>query len=833
MRVPTEWLLQYCDPHLEVAEIARRLTMTGTKVEAIHHHGVGEQDRFLVGRILKVRPHPAADRLQVCEVDLGAARADGPATIVCGAPNVAAGQAVAIALPGAVMPDGGTLKQAKLRGVRSEGMILSAEELNIGPNDGGILVLADQPGPGTRLSQVLPIATEVLELEVTPNRPDCLAIYGVARELHAATSAPLSRPPWQEDEGSAGELDAVAVKVACPELCPRFTARVFEEVEVGPSPLWLAARLIAAGQRPINNVVDITNYVMLLTGQPMHAFDLDEVAGSQLTVRCARDGETLVTLDGERRTLSAKMVVIDDASGPTSLAGVMGGGRSEVRGHTRRVLMEAASWDGPSIHATSSALGLRSEASARFEKGLAPEQCMHAQAVAAHLMRVVCKARLLPGTLDICEPLPPPLRLRLRGARLRSILGVDVARERQVEILRSLDFEVHACGEDLEVTVPPQRRGDVSREADLIEEVARIDGLERLPATLPARRGAYGLLSPSQRLRRRVQDALVGAGLFEVVGWTFCSRSAVEQLTLDRARTHDWSTRAVEVENPLSEEQSLLRPTLLRSLLCSAAHNAVRGMRDLRLFEVGTVFMRDGAGEQEATGVESSVVAQQTGVLERRSLGVLLHGAVRPESWRERQQEEADFYALKGVMEAIGAALHIGGDVLRCEPFTGEGQPFLHPLRAGEVICANRSIGWIGELHPRALLDGLGGCAAMELDFDALIDVALAHAAERRHLDLISFPELRRDIAVVLPAEVPAERVRSAVLSAEGPRRSLLQDVRIFDVYSGPQIGEGRRSLALSLSFRAAARTLSEQDVAPVLAKIVAQLEALGGQLRG
>jgi phenylalanyl-tRNA synthetase beta chain len=528
MKVPLNWLREYCSPELDTAAIEERLTMTGTKVETVIHHGVPAPDHFVVGRVLTVEAHPKADRLRVCEVDVGA---DAPAGIVCGAPNVAAGQTVAVALPGATMPGGTRIEAAKLRGVPSAGMILSAEELGIHSDHDGIMVLdelivdadrseidtpfgahggiSDRPAPGTALEDVLAICTDVLELEITPNRPDCLGVYGVARELHAATGAPLAPEPWAEDPGSAGLGEAsVEIVVECPDLCKRFTARVFEDVTIGPSPPWLAARLSAAGQRPINNVVDITNYVMLVTGQPLHAFDLDRVAGARLTVRRAKEGERVTTLDGQMRTLDGEMVVIEDAEGPTSIAGIMGGERSEVGQETSRVLMEVANWSGPNIHRTSWKLGLRSEASGRFEKGLAPEQCMWAQALATRLMIELCSAKAVPGTIDVAWEGASPQTIRLREQRVEAILGTPVPRARQAEILRALGFDVRETAEGepegrrgLDVTVPAARREDVAREADLIEEVARINGLESLPATLPARRGAYGRLS--QPLGRR------------------------------------------------------------------------------------------------------------------------------------------------------------------------------------------------------------------------------------------------------------------------------------------------------------------------------------------
>src|SRR6201996_9173371 len=461
MRVPIAWLHEYCGPDLEAFALAERLAMTGTEVERVERHGVTALEHFVVGKVLKAERHPDADRLSVCMVDTG----DGePSQIVCGAPNVAAGQTVAVAKPGSVMPDGTKLKVAKLRGQPSNGMILAEDEVGIGLDHNGIMVLPDDLDAGTPLQEVLPLTTDVLVLEVTPNRPDCLGIYGVAREVHAATGAPLAPAPWRDDPASPGTLDAARITVECPDLCPRFTARVFEDVKIGPSPAWLKARLMAAGQRPISNIVDITNYVMLLPGQPLHAFDLDRIAGAQLTFRRARDGETVETLDGQTRRLDSDMVLIADADGPTSLAGVMGGARSEVEDTTTRVLMEAANWDGANIHQTSLKLGLRSEASGRNEKGLQPEQCMEAQAIATRLMIDLCGARLVPGTIDIGGDGPPPRTIRLRDARVNGLLGVQVPRERCAEILTALEFTTAEAADGLDVTVPAFRRSDVTRE---------------------------------------------------------------------------------------------------------------------------------------------------------------------------------------------------------------------------------------------------------------------------------------------------------------------------------------------------------------------------------
>src|SRR5690349_18811259 len=392
MKLPLFWLTDYVDPGLEPFALAQRLDMTGTEVERINTHGVTALENFVVGRVLTREQHPDADRLSVCTVAIGEGDV---AQIVCGAPNVDAGQTVAVANPGAVMPDGSRLKRAKLRGVESAGMILAEDEVSIGTDHDGIMVLDDDLVPGTPLADVLPIATDVLELEITSNRPDCLSVYGMAREVHAATGAPLGPPPWLEDPGSAGDVEGVRIEVLDSELCPRFTARLFEDVKIGPSPRWLKARLMAAGQRPINNVVDITNYVMLLTGQPLHAFDFDLVAGGKLVVRRAGEGEKMFTLDDQERTLDPDVLLICDDEGPTSIAGIMGGQRSEVQPTTTRVLMEAANWNGPMLQRMSQKLGLRSEASGRFEKGLPPEQAMWGTIVATQLMLELTGARLV------------------------------------------------------------------------------------------------------------------------------------------------------------------------------------------------------------------------------------------------------------------------------------------------------------------------------------------------------------------------------------------------------------------------------------------------------
>jgi phenylalanyl-tRNA synthetase beta chain len=812
MRLPVFWLQDYCDPGISITELERELTMTGTKVEAVHTHGVAALEHFLVGRVLSAERHPDADRLTVCSVDVGTG---DERTIVCGAPNVAAGQIVAVAEPGAVMPDGTKLKAAKLRGVESAGMILAEDEVAIGPDHDGIMVLDPELRPGTPLADVLPIATDVLELEITPNRPDCLSIYGVAREVHAATGAPLTPPPWTNDAGEPGDVPGVGIEVQDAELCPRFTARLYEDVKLGPSPEWLKARLTAAGMRPINNVVDITNFVMLATGQPMHAFDFDLVSGGRLVVRRALDGETITTLDDVERTLDGDMVIICDDDGPTSIAGIMGGERSEVRPNSTRVLMEAATWNGPNIQRTSTRLGLRSEASGRFEKQLQPEQAMHGQALAAILMTELAGARLAGGTVDVGGPGPDPVTLRLRDERTERLLGTAIPRGDAAEILRRLEFGVEEADDGLDVTVPAFRRGDVTREADLIEEVARLWGLEKLPATLPSRRGAVGRLTPEQRLRRRLEDALAGAGASEVNGWVFAAPDLVDRL---RIPAEDPRHAAVVLRNPMSEDMSVLRTTLLGSLLDVARRNRSRGMHDVRLYEVGAVFLNQPRSGARTPAEERSEPLPE----ERTKVGALLAGAMRPPSWREEQPPQADFYAVKAVLTALLGTLRVPWTVERAQ------EPFLHPGRAGRVLIGSpptQDAGWIGELHPAvARAWDLDGAAGFELDLRTAEAAATYVPA---YVDLTSFPAVVEDRAWWFGPEVAAADVLGTVRDAGGP---LLRAADIFDVYPG----EGRVSLAVRLQFRADDRTLTDEEVAQRRAKIDdAVAERLGGEPRG
>jgi phenylalanyl-tRNA synthetase beta chain len=845
MRVPYSWLREYCDPGMDPEALADRLVMTGTEVERLDTVGPPSAEGFVVGKVVKCEKHPKADRLSACMVDTG----EGERPIVCGAPNVAAGQTVAVALPGARMPNGEKLRKAKLRGIPSEGMILAADELQLGDDHEGIMVLDENFAAGTPLNEVLPLGEAVLEIEVTPNRSDCFGVHGVAREVHAITGAPLAADPWAEDAPAEGEGEAsdyASVTVEVPELCPRFTARVFTDVKIGPSPLWLQARLAAAGQRPINNVVDITNYVMLLTAQPLHAFDLDKVPVGALLVRTAAEGEKMTTLDGVERSFDAETVLVCDKNGPSGVAGIMGGQVSEVSEGTTRVLLEVANWNGTNILRTSRVLGLRSEASARFEKQLHPELTLRAQRIASRLLVELCGAKLVPGTIDVAAEPPAPRRLLLRAERVEGLLGMFISQADQQTYLERLGFEATPAGDDLEVVVPPDRYYDVTREVDLIEEVARVHGIdEHLPTTLPAVGGAVGGLSPEQRLRRRAEDALRGLGFDQAVGWSFTDPAESERL---RIPADDPRAKPVMLANPLSEDQSAMRTTLIGSLLDIAARNTTRGASDLALFESSRVYLTTGQNDdpQLPTGRNDSPDGSNRPVggggatyrpvdplagrfagdqpapfVEPHRFAGIAVGALAARSWRGGG-EAADFFAVKGVLEALAAQL---GTALEFAP--GE-EPFLHPGRAAAVSAGGAPIGWLGEVHPLVCRTwDLDAAVAFELDAAPLL--AAATLGEEHYEDVTTFPAVYQDLAVVVPADTPASEVRDAVLTGGG---ELLRAAEVFDLYEGEQLGADHKSLALNLEFRAPDRTLTDEEVAGLREAIKAKLDAIGGTLR-
>jgi phenylalanyl-tRNA synthetase beta chain len=600
MRVPLAWLHEYVQVDVPIEELAARVNSSIAEVERIVRRGVVDTDGnvglYRVGRVLEAGKHPNADRLQLCQVDLGEPE---PRQVVCGAWNFGAGATVAVALPGAVLPGGRRLERATLRGATSDGMILSERELELGPDHAGILVLEDGPEPGTPLADVLPLADDVLELETTPNRPDLLAVYGVAREVAALYGLELAPPPGKDPERTGDEPVDVTVEDA--QGCPRYVGRLFRGVHVGPSPPWLKARLVAAGMRPISNVVDVTNYVMHALGNPLHAFDRNRLADGRIVVRRARRGEELRTLDGALRRLEPRDLVIADAERAVAIAGIMGGEDSEVGEQTSDVLLEAANFEPVTILKSSERLGLRTDGSNRWEKGVDPYLAEQAATLATELLVELAGARWT-GALDVRGQLPQRPVVRLRPERTDALIGLEIAADEQRERLQRLGFDVH---EDWTVVVPTWRARDVTREIDLVEEIARFR-LDEVPFTLPLRRELFGRLTAAQRLRRLVEDVLVGCGF--------------EEAYTSSLVASDPRPDAVRLPTPLTADQAVLRTTLLPSVAASARRNLELGNEDVALFEIARVYQPSGGARPtervHAAGVAEGGFARAKGAVE-------------------------------------------------------------------------------------------------------------------------------------------------------------------------------------------------------------------------
>ena len=811
MKAPISWLKEYVTIDSSVDELASRLALTGTEVERVAEAGIGGGENlkyFVVGKTLECTRHPDADHLSVCVVDVGEAV---PRTIVCGAPNVAANQTVAVVLPGGVMPDGMRIKEAKLRGVPSSGMIMSEAEIGLVAKSPGTMVLPDEWVAGTPLIEYFPVSDDVLEVEVTPNRPDCLSVVGMAREIAAITGADFEEDvsysfPW----GTRMVDQDISIEVRDPDLCPRYAARVIRGVKVGESPLWLKAQLAHTGMRPINNVVDVTNYVLWALGQPLHAFDLRTIAGGQIIVRRAKPGETIITLDAELRNLTEDMLVIADAERASVIAGIMGGLDSEITDATTDVMLEGANFSGPSIMRTSGALGLRSEASTRYEKGLDLELIDLALDMACALFVEVCGGEVSVGTIDVRVPPKPKTVLTLRPERVAAVMGTNVPLDETTDILTRLGCTVVVAGPDLTVEVP-SFRADLEREIDLIEEVARVFGLDRVPSTLPGRRAGRGGLSRAQTARRRVEDVLAGAGLNQVIDYSFGDDKWPGLL---RLADDDPRRRMVPISNPLSLDQAFMRTTLLPGLLETARRNASVREERVHVFEVGKVFLPSRAQLPD----------------EPTRVGILVAGKWDEDSWL-RSGASLDYFLGKGLVERVAAGLQTTLAFSRPDADGGQAEPFLHPGKSAVVTTADGApVGWVGEVHPLVAqaYDLKGTVVAAELDLGVMVGAATEVVMFR---DLLAYPVVEQDFALVLDSAVPAAAVVAALRAAGG---KLLKDVRVFDAYEGAQVAEGKKSLALRLSFRAPDRTLSEDEVNQLRRKMLDNIRVeLGAELRG
>jgi phenylalanyl-tRNA synthetase beta chain len=809
LRLIWSWLNELIEFDGTPEELAHALTMNGIEVSQVESAG-HQFESIRVGEVLDVLPHPNADMLKVCHVSLG----EEKRKIVCGAPNVAVHQKVPVILPGGALPDGKKIEAATIRGETSEGMIGSAQELGFQDSIDGIWVLDPKAEVGTPLAEAAGLSDYVLELEVTPNRGDCLSVLGIAREVATFKRTPLhlARPRVLEHAGPIKSLTSVTVE--SPDLCPRYTARVIEDITVGPSPIWMQWRLQMAGIRPINNVVDITNYVLLERGQPLHAFDLDKLREGRIVVRgWTAEDKKFTTLDGEERVPPEGACMICDGVGPVAVGGVMGGVDSEVHPETRTVLLESAYFLPESIRRTSRALGLSTEASYRFEREVDPEGVLPASDRAADLLLHLTGGKVARGALDSAHGAFEKKKVVLRIPQITRILGIDVPIGEVSDIMLALGMEVMpADGQNAIAIHVPTHRPDLSREIDLIEEVARIVGYDQLPTTLPVG-GEIPLAPPSEwEFLRRIRTALSAAGLFEAVNLTFVSEE-----DLNGAGESEPKGAAPRLRNPLSREGEYLRTSLWPGLLKNTAANMNHNVPDTRLFEAGRVFHSRPVGVVDPLPSEELRVAAVLSQLPERGL------------WTEDQRER-DFYDIKGLLESLLVTLGING--VRYE--SGCGYPF-HPIRSATAWLRRKDgreeekLGELGEIHPDVQRKVDLPQPVMLFEVSAgLLWAAMPSVPEFRPLP--RFPATSRDLAVVMPERIETGALKQVILDTGGP---LVREAVVFDVHIGTPVPDGQKSVAFALLYRADDRTLTGEEVSEIHDRIVSRLSTeFSAQLR-
>ena len=791
-----EWLKEYTKIKTDMDHYCERMIMSGSNIETVARFGEG-MDKVVVGKILTMDRHPDADKLIVCKVDIGET---DPVQIVCGAPNVFAGAFVPVILPDGVLPNGTVIRKGAIRGVESYGMLCSAKELGyedkvipVSHKD-GIWILDGEHQPGADFVSALGLSGEVVDFEITPNRPDCLSMIGMARETAATFGGGIKYPDTVCTRESGTASDFINVTIKKPELCNRYTARIVEDVTIGPSPWWLQKRLMYAGMRPINNIVDVTNYVMLEYGQPIHAFDIRDIRGRQIEVDTATDGDTFITLDGNERRLSEGMLLIKDGEGAIAIAGVMGGRNSEIKDDTQTIVIESANFDCDNIRSTSKKLGLRTEASSRFEKGIDAGLTMTAADRVCFLIESIGAGKVVGGSVDFHPVISRRETIFVRIARINLLLGVELERDVIASMFDGLEFQWTWENEGFVVTPPPFRR-DLKAEIDVIEEVARLYGYDRLPVTLP-KGNCEARKTEKQVLRDLTKATLVGMGASEVQTYSFVSPKGLEQIGV-AAEAKERLT--VKLLNPLGEENSVMRTTLLPNLLEVLGRNFSRNIPSVKAFEMGNTFLNIPTEEGLPTEIESLCIA---------SYG-----------------PGEDFFTLKGLLCQAFAKLGIQDPEFIPEQETKT----YHPGRCARIVCQGREVGMIGEFHPD-VLERYGiaarGCGC-ECDFDAMSELA---DTRRYYTPLPRYPSAARDIALLVDDAVQVADIETLIRKSG---TEMLEEVALFDVYRGKQVPEGKKSVAFTLTYRAKDKTLTDQEVVDVHEGVLSSLrEELNAVLR-
>ncbi|AJE64539.1 phenylalanine--tRNA ligase subunit beta [Staphylococcus aureus] len=800
MLISNEWLKEYVTIDDSVSNLAERITRTGIEVDDLIDY-TKDIKNLVVGFVKSKEKHPDADKLNVCQVDIGE---DEPVQIVCGAPNVDAGQYVIVAKVGGRLPGGIKIKRAKLRGERSEGMICSLQEIGISSNyvpktfESGIYVFSEAQVPGTDALQALYLDDQVMEFDLTPNRADALSMIGTAYEVAALYNTKMTKPDTTSNELELSANDELTVTIENEDKVPYYSARVVHDVTIEPSPIWMQARLIKAGIRPINNVVDISNYVLLEYGQPLHMFDQDAIGSQQIVVRQANEGEKMTTLDDTERELLTSDIVITNGQTPIALAGVMGGDFSEVKEQTSNIVIEGAIFDPVSIRHTSRRLNLRSESSSRFEKGIATEFVDEAVDRACYLLQTYANGKVLKDRVSSGELGAFITPIDITADKINRTIGFDLSQNDIVTIFNQLGFDTEINDDVITVQVP-SRRKDITIKEDLIEEVARIYGYDDIPSTLPVfEKVTSGQLTDRQYKTRMVKEVLEGAGLDQAITYSLVSKEDATAFSMQQRQT-------IDLLMPMSEAHASLRQSLLPHLIEAASYNVARKNKDVKLFEIGNVFFANGEGE----------LPDQV-----EYLSGILTGDYVVNQWQGKK-ETVDFYLAKGVVDRVSEKLNLEFSYRRAD-IDG-----LHPGRTAEILLENKVVGFIGELHPTLAADNdLKRTYVFELNFDALMSVSVGYI---NYQPIPRFPGMSRDIALEVDQNIPAADLLSTIHAHGG---NILKDTLVFDVYQGEHLEKGKKSIAIRLNYLDTEETLTDERVSKVQAEIEAALIEQGAVIR-
>lgn len=793
MNLSMKWLVDYVDIDIPMHDFTEAMTMSGSKVENFGRAS-DEIKNVVVGKVLSVEKHPDADKLVICKVDVGE---EEPLQIVTGASNVLPGALVPVALDGSLLPGGKKIRKGKLRGVASNGMMCSIGELGLTLNDfpyaieDGIFIIKENCRPGQDICEVTGLDDTVVEFEITPNRPDCLSVLGLAREVAVTFGKQIKYPDRCVKSGGSSTKDFVNAVVHEPKLCTRYCARAVRGVKIGPSPLWMRQRLRSAGVRPINNIVDITNFVMLEYGQPMHAFDYRHIKGGTINIRLADEGEKITTLDGTDRALDSKMLVIADNERPVAVAGVMGGKYSGIMDDTDTIVFESAMFDPASVRLTAKRLGMRTEASSRYEKGLDAQNTVKALDRACRLVELLGAGEVCGDYIDVDNSAFTPTKIKLDADWTNRFLGTDIKKEFMVDALRRLEFKV-----ENDIVTVPSYRADVEQKADIAEEVARIYGYNKIPTTALGGASVRGGLTNEQKFGKKVDYALLSLGYTEISTYSFISPKFYDKVMIPA----DSPLRnSVKIINPLGEDTSIMRTTTLPSMLETLAFNYANRNLSARLYETGTVYFPHGKGELPD---------------EKFKITIGSYGG------------NEDFYNLKGDTEELFASTGI--DLEKCEYSPCPDNPAFHPGRCAKISFDGCEIGIIGEIHPKVQ-------AAYGIDtrvYAAVIDFAklMEYSDSDKHFSpLPKFPSTERDIAVLCDGAVPVMELERAMKSAAG---KVIEKIELFDIYRGKQIPDGKKSVAFNIVMRAQDRTLTDEEADSAVKKVIKSLEKLGASLR-